>query len=197
MLRIIYLFIFIILFNFSLLAQWEDYLLINNEDRNGFIFQGFRYKPEDAKDKNGNALKDWLIRGYYFYFPSNNKSFELGFGIWDKTDHSLNSEIKSVTIGLTYYNNIQNNFKFLYGADLGVYKLETEKMDNIGNKNSYSESSIGIEFKIGLAYLLSEDFWLRGEIRYIGCTIDDIFPTSPRDSDISDLNFSISGMAFF
>lgn len=178
-------------------ATWSDYLVADMSGRYGLGLQGYHYSPRDARDEIGNRVDDWMISGYWYHFNTRKSSIEFGVGLWDESTNGLKSKIRHITIGMSWYENLENNFKFFYGADLGSFRLETRRMDNLGVINSYSDSDLGLQLKLGLAYLMSVDFWAKAEVRYTGCTIDDMFPNPPHDSSISDTNYAMSFIAFF
>jgi len=185
----------LILFSISSSAANIDYLLCDMTHKSGLGISAYKYSPSDARDSIGNKYDDWMISGYYYYFNTPDSSLEFGAGSWDESESGLSSKIKHITIGISFYNNLESNFKFFYGIDAGAFRLETHLKDNLGNINSYSKSDPGIQLKLGLAYLFNADLWMKSEIRYTGCTIKNILPTG--DSNISDTNFALSLIAFF
>lgn len=187
--------LFILIFSFSSSAANIDYLLCDMMHRTGLAVSAYKYSPSDARDSLGNKYDDWMISGYYYYFNTPDSSLEFGAGSWDVSESGLTSKIKHLTIGVSFYNNLESNFKFFYGLDAGAFRLETQQKDNLGNTINYSKSSPGLQLKLGLAYLFNADLWMKSEIRYTGCTINNVLPTG--DSNISDTNFALSLIAFF
>lgn len=178
-------------------ASLVDYLMVDMKGREGVCFQGYKYSPHDARDAIGNRLDDYQFSLYWYHFNTSRSSIEFGTGLWDETSNGLRSTIRPITIGISFYENMESNYKFFYGADIGAFRLETQLRDNLGKISSYSETDPGLQLKLGIAYLLSPDYWIKGEIRYTGCTINNIFPTGSSDSNISDFNFAGSLSCFF
>ncbi|MDD2715700.1 MAG: outer membrane beta-barrel protein [Candidatus Wallbacteria bacterium] len=193
----IFLIMFILGFSATLRAELVDYLMTDMKGREGVSVQGYQYSPRDSRDNLGNRVEDWMPAVYFYHFNTRSSSLEFGVGLWDESTNSLRSRIRPVTAGISFYDNLENNFKFYYGGDLGVFRLETEVRDTKGVVRSFSESDVGGQLKLGLAYLLNPDFWFKMEARYTGCTIHSIFPNAPEDSNISDCNWGGSLIALF
>ncbi|MDD5091460.1 MAG: outer membrane beta-barrel protein [Candidatus Wallbacteria bacterium] len=182
---------------FHLRADLTDYLVVDMKGREGIAAQAYNYAPADARDALGNRVDDWMFSVYYYHFNTKKSSIEFGVGLWEETSNGLSARIRPITIGMSFYENLENNFKFFYGADLGAFRLEAQQRNALGTINSYSDTDFGLQLKLGMAYLLHADFWAKGEIRYTGCTVENVYPTAPSDSDISDFNFAMSFIAMF